>query len=219
MLRQTEPELMLDPAQVEAYALADFSIPHNRFIELLQQRVAAESFCGKALDLGCGPGDIAARFIKAYQYADLHAVDGSLPMLNFAAHHLPADVLGRIEFIHAKLPQVSLPCPDYDLIFSNSLLHHLPEPQALWQVIKDYSRPGTQVAVMDLVRPASQEAASELVEHYSADEPAILKHDFYHSLLAAFTLEEVEEQLKQAQLNFNVELVSDRHVFISGVVA
>ncbi|MDP2179615.1 class I SAM-dependent methyltransferase [Methylicorpusculum sp.] len=219
MLRQTEPELMLDPAQVEAYALADFSIPHNRFVELLQQRVSAESFCGMALDLGCGPGDISARFVKAFQHASLHAVDGSLPMLSFAAHHLPADVLGRIEFIHAKLPRISLPCPDYDLIFSNSLLHHLPEPQALWRVIKDYSRPGTQVAVMDLVRPASQMAASELVEHYSADEPAILKHDFYHSLLAAFTLEEIEEQLKQARLNLNIELVSDRHVFISGLVA
>lgn len=219
MLRQPEPELMEDPMQVEAYALADFSTPHNRFIELLQQQLAPEAFSGTALDLGCGPGDISGRFVKIYPKATLHTVDGSLPMLTFAEQHLPTAVLTRVQFIHGKLPEISLPQPAYDVIFSNSLLHHLPEPQTLWQVIKRYSRAGTQVAVMDLVRPASEKAALELVRRYSADEPAILKHDFYHSLLAAFTFQEIEEQLNQARLGFRIELVSDRHVFINGVLA
>src|SRR5690349_165975 len=35
--RILEPELMLDPAQAQAYASADFEEPHSRFITLLRE--------------------------------------------------------------------------------------------------------------------------------------------------------------------------------------
>ncbi len=36
---------------------------------------------------------------------------------------------GRVQFVEGMLPGARLPLPRYDAIISNSLLHHLHEPQ------------------------------------------------------------------------------------------
>ncbi|CCE23311.1 class I SAM-dependent methyltransferase [Methylotuvimicrobium alcaliphilum] len=216
--RILEPELMEDPKQVQAYAQADFSEPNDHFMQHLNALVGVSGFDGYALDLGCGPGDISCRFAKIYPSALVDALDGSKAMLDYAESIMPSELSARVRFIHGKLPTVSLSRSRYDLIFSNSLLHHLPEPQALWHFIKRYAGNGTRIAIMDLFRPQSDRQAIEIVEKYAAKEPEILQHDFYHSLLAAFTPEEIEEQLREAGLNFEVERISDRHVFISGTI-
>jgi trans-aconitate methyltransferase len=217
MERQLEPELMEDPDQVEAYAGADFSIPHNDFIERIRRFIDRTYFNGSALDLGCGPGDITFRFARAFPFCRIDAVDGSRPMIE-RARASAGSLVPRIRFIHGKLPFVTLPQQNYEIIFSNSLLHHLPDSQILWRSIKTYSRPGTRVAVMDLLRPDSIQAARSLVEAYAGEEPNILQRDFYHSLLAAFSLEEIKAQLIRADLRLNLEQISDRHVFIKGTL-
>jgi len=212
-----EPELMEDPVQVKAYAEADFEIPHQQFIDRLQEFVAEPDFNGAALDLGCGPGDICVRFAKAFPLSTLDAVDGSEAMLEYA-ETFTAPIKDRIRLIHGRLPFVILPQQFYAIILSNSLLHHLPDPQVLWQTIKRSAKPGARVAVMDLLRPASREAAAALVETYASHEAEILRRDFYHSLLAAFTLEEIEAQLRETELPLRIEQISDRHVFIKGII-
>ncbi|MCI5121436.1 MAG: SAM-dependent methyltransferase, partial [Candidatus Electrothrix sp. AUS4] len=86
----------------------------------------------------------------------------------------------------------------------------------LWQTIREYVAPEGAVLVMDLFRPESTEAARNLVAQYAADEPEILRKDFYNSLLAAFRPDEIEVQLKQTGLDFCCEKVSDRHVAVWG---
>lgn len=218
MQRILEPELMEDPKQVRAYAQADFSEPNERFMQNLRTSIGKEDLISHALDLGCGPGDISCRFAMDYPSAHVDALDGSRAMLDYAETITPRELSARVRFIHGKLQTVALPRRHYDLIFSNSLLHHLPEPQAFWHVIKHYANDGTRVAVMDLLRPQSVHQAKEIVEMYAASESEILQRDFYHSLLAAFTPEEIEEQLRETGLNFYVERISDRHVFISGTI-
>ena len=218
MKRVLEPELMEDESQVKAYAEADFEIPHNEFIQRLKSFIDDPEFAGTALDLGCGPGDISFRFAKAFPLSKIHAVDGSKPMLDHAKSLLTSGLAKRIRFIEGLLPDVILPQPGYEIIFSNSLLHHLPDPQTLWQTIKRYSRPGTRIIIMDLLRPASIEEAQTMVNNYAANEPEILQWDFYHSLLAAFSMKEIVAQLAEAELNLHIEQISDRHVFISGVI-
>lgn len=218
MNRVPEPELMEDKIQVKAYAEADFDAPHNHFIQQLQNFVNDPNFAGQALDLGCGPGDISYRFAKAFPKASIDALDGSQPMLDYAKSKLAAPLKKRLNFIYGRLPNVILPTPSYEIIFSNSLLHHLPDANILWESIKRFSKPGTRIIIMDLIRPASPEKAKQLVETYAANEPEILKTDFYNSLLAAFSLKEITAQLAQAELNFNIVQTSDRHVFITGVI-
>ncbi len=217
MNRHLETELMEDPAHVTAYAEADFSIPNQNFIQRLITLIEPINFHGTALDLGCGPGEISFRFANAYPNSQVYAVDGSKPMLDYALRVIPAHLTQRIQFIHGYIPHIELPYADYDLIFSNSLLHHLPNPHSLWQTIKRYARSGTQIAVMDLLRPACIDEAQNIVHTYASTEPALLQRDFYHSLLAAFSLQEIFEQLQQAQLDFDIQQITDRHVFITGI--
>ncbi len=218
MKRVLEPELMDDIDQVKAYAEADFNTPHNDFIDQLQTLINDPNFSGTALDLGCGPGDISFRFAKAFPSAKLHALDGSEPMLNYAKAALTPDQTEQIHFIKGLLPDVILPQSSYEIIFSNSLLHHLPDPQVLWQTIKKYAKPRSVIFVMDLLRPGSIEEAQEMVNKYAANEPDVLQRDFYNSLLAAFSMKEINTQLAQASLNLHIVQVSDRHVLISGVI-
>jgi ubiquinone/menaquinone biosynthesis C-methylase UbiE len=218
MKRILEPELMVDEHQVRAYAQADFEIPHQNFIQRLSAWINEPDFSGTALDLGCGPGDISYRFAKAFPLSTLHAVDGSQPMLNLALAALSHELAPRLHFIQGLLPTVILPQSDYEIIFSNSVLHHLADPQALWKTIKNYAKPGTRIIIMDLLRPANLVVAQKMVQDYTANEPEILQRDFYHSLLAAFSLEEISTQLAQADLQLQLEQISDRHVFITGVI-
>jgi SAM-dependent methyltransferase len=218
MNRAVEPELMEDEDQVAAYAAADFDAPHSQFITRLDHFINSANFSGVALDLGCGPGDISCRFARKYPLSKVHAVDGSEMMIQYARQLTTDDVNRRIRFILGMLPDVMLPQSSYEMIFSNSLLHHLHDPQVMWQVIKKFSKPGTHIVIMDLIRPDSETDAQALVSTYATQEPDILQRDFYHSLLAAFTIPEIKLQLKQAGLDLAVEQISDRHVFISGVI-
>ena len=218
MQRVLETELMEDLEQVEAYAKADFAQPHDEFIDRVKEFVNQPFFDGDVLDLGCGPGDISRRFAKAFTLSRIDAIDGSQNMVEYAIKTTPLDLAKRIQFICGKLPDEDLPRTSYDIIYTNSLLHHLPNPLILWHIIKKYAKSETKACVMDLLRPESNTIASALVEQYAKNEAEILKLDFYNSLLAAFTLDEIQQQLKEAQLNLTVEQISDRHVFISGTM-
>lgn len=214
MQRLPEPELMLDEAQVRAYADADFEAPHSHFMELLIARFNDQLPTGRALDLGCGSGDISRRFAAAFPGWRIDAIDGSAAMLDAARTITPDDA--PIRYIEARLP-VSL-TGRYDMIFSNSLLHHLADPAVLWSTIRNGANRGCRVFVMDLLRPGDRATAEILVAQYAADEPPVLQNDFFHSLLAAYEEAEITAQLCRAGLSLHVEAVSDRHVITWGDV-
>ncbi len=221
MPRILEPELMSDDEQSRAYAEADFEAPNSNFVRLFQETFAQYPINGAFLDLGCGPADIMIRLAKIYLNNKFCGVDGSAAMLKYAREALSRnhDLMNRIALIEGYIPGASIPQQPYSVILSNSLLHHLPDPQALWQMIKQYGQPGTLVFVGDLFRPASEVEAHHIVETYSGDEPEVLKRDFYNSLLAAFTPDEVQDQLQQAGISYlQVSAISDRHMLIWGVM-
>jgi hypothetical protein len=125
--------------------------------------------------------------------------------------------MNRVTLIEGYIPGAPIPQQPYSVITSNSLLHHLPDPRVLWQTIKQYGQPGTLVFVADLFRPGNQNEAHRLVETYSPNEPEVLKRDFYNSLLAAFTPDEVQVQLQQVEMPYlQVRAISDRHLLIYG---
>ncbi len=220
MKRIPEPELMNDLAQARAYAGADFEAPHNQFIELFRQAFPDYDGQGTVLDLGCGPADITLRFARAYPACTVHGVDGAPAMLQQGRLTVEAAGLAdRITLLEGHLPGASLPLPQYDAVISNSLLHHLAEPQVLWDSIRRHARPQAPVFVMDLRRPDSVEAAIQLVKTYAGDEPVILREDFHRSLLAAYTVEEVAAQLQAAGLALAIRVVSDRHFIVHGFVS
>ena len=99
-----------------------------------------------------------------------------------------ADLARRIRLIEGYIPNAPIPEESYDVILSSSLLHHLPDPQALWSTVRQYAKRGTLVFGVDLFRPPSLAKAQTLTEKYTAFEPDALRRDFFNSLLAAFTI-------------------------------
>ncbi len=218
MERIPEPELMNEEEQALAYAQADFAEPHRYCIELLRQSLPHLPQTGRALDLGCGPGDITLRFARAFPGWQIDGLDGSPTMLKYGHEAISQAGLGDRIFLHESyLPGGDAPCDRYDLILSNSLLHHLADPTVLWQSIHRWSGPETQVFIMDLLRPEHPEIATQLVEQYANNEPEILRRDFYNSLIAAYRIDEIKLQLQQAQLEkLDIKAVSDRHLIVWG---
>lgn len=216
MERLPEPELMEDPAQALAYARADFSQVNQGFVERFRTTFP-ELTRGDVLDLGSGPGDIPIRLARALPGLTVTAVDGSEAMLAHALKAVAdAGLTSRVRLIRARVPGVPLPPRTFHAIISNSLLHHLSDPKAFWQEVLRLGHPGAALLVMDLFRPDSPERAWEIVEAAAADEDLILKQDFYNSLLAAFTVDEVRAQLTATLPHLDCRIVSERHWLVAG---
>lgn len=219
MERTCEPELMDEKEQAVAYAAADFEEPHNRVVDLFGHYFPAEEVGGNLLDIGCGPGDICFRMARRFPALSVHGIDGSEAMLELARQRLRSepDLKNRLRFSKARIPHLSFPPGKWDAILCTSLLHHLHRPLDLWEAINELADKKTFVFVVDLFRPANVEKARWIVDHYSGEEPEILKRDFFNSLLAAFTPEEVKLQLAASGLSgLMITTISDRHLMVYG---
>lgn len=216
MERVLEPELMDDPAQAEAYARADFEKENQGFVNLFLEYYP-DFTEGHVLDLGCGPADIPIRFVKALPKCRVTAVDASAPMIQLAEAAVgQAGLADRIALKQERMQTLALEEPA-DAALSNSLLHHIPNPYQFWYALKKQVKPGSCVLVMDLLRPDSPDAAQAIVDQYAAKEPAILRRDFYNSLLAAFTEDEVAAQLAELNLSrLMIDVIDDRHWVVGG---
>ncbi|NKB81261.1 MAG: methyltransferase domain-containing protein [Nitrospirales bacterium] len=216
MDRRLEPEIMDGEEQARVYAAADFAKENQDFVE---QFVKTYDDMEKAfvLDLGCGPGDILIRLARCLPELSLLGLDASPAMIRLAEDAVKeAGFTTRIT-LHCQRFQDFTPPALADAIISNSMLHHIPNPLQFWYAVKTMAKPRAPVFVMDLLRPDSPETAQSLVDQYAAEEPEQLRHDFYYSLLSAFTEDEVAAQL--AELNFSrlfIDVPDDRHWMVYG---
>lgn len=208
---------MDDAAQALAYARADFAAGNQGFVDRLLARFP-DLRAGRVLDLGCGPADIPIRLCRALPGVSVTAVDASPAMLALGREAVRAAGLERrIELHRGRIPGLPLPERGFAAVISNSLLHHLPDPLVLWSEARRLAAPGAPLLVMDLFRPASEAAAQRIVDEAGCSDDPLLVRDFYASLLAAFTLEEVRAQLAASGLShLESALVSERHLLVGG---
>jgi len=218
MDRVLEPELMVDPEQVRIYSEADFKEENQGFVDRFLSSYDDLDHA-KILDLGCGPGDIPIRLARGHATIHILGIDASQPMITLAEQAVKkAGLTERIGLLCQRFQDVRL-SESVDAVTSNSLLHHVPNPFQFWYAIKTLAQPGAPVLVMDLIRPGSREEAQDIVDQYAAEEPEQLRQDFFNSLLAAFTEDEVAAQL--AELNLSrllLDVPDDRHWIVAGRV-
>jgi len=168
--------------------------------------------------VGTGPGDIPVRIVQQGVPWFVIATDMSPPMLDHARRAVhAAGFHWAVRLICTDAKFMPFPSGTFDIIFSNSILHHLSEIQLFWAEIRRAGKPGAFVMLRDLARPEDREAARAIVERHSGDESALLQEEFYRSLLASYTPDELRVQLSRAQLgSLRVEMVSDRHLDVFG---
>jgi ubiquinone/menaquinone biosynthesis C-methylase UbiE len=212
------------PDEVRAYASADFADVNARFVDRLVALSAtwvdpSGDRAVRAIDLGCGPGDITRRVALVRPGWQIVAADASAPMLEWAAGAFArAGVADRITCRLTDAKSTGLPDGSMDVVFSNSLLHHLTGATAMWREVGRVVRPGGLIFFRDLFRPPDEAAARQIVRTHAGEESPLLQEEFYRSLLSAYSPDEIVEQLGASGLpELRVQIISDRHVDVFGI--
>ena len=212
MRRTLEPEVMDTAQDAEEYDAMDFTEPDTRFAD------AAAALIGdapgiRAIDVGTGTAKIPVLLLARRPGISVLAVDMAEEMLRLAARNLAlAGFEDACAVARMDAKALDVPAASFDLVMSNSLAHHLPEPLGLFREIARVVKPGGAVLVRDLLRPESPEAAAAIVERVTPDDSPRQKQLFFDSLCAALTLDEVRDLVAAAGLDGAVvSQVSDRH--------
>ena len=214
--RILEPEVMDDHLEAEAYSKADFTDVNRRCARRALQIAGHER--GKAIDLGTGPAEIPIAFCQMAPGWRVVGLDLSSGMLAQGRRNVRAAGLEkRIQLVRGDAKAVRDLRGRFDLVMSNSLLHHLEDPLPFWCQVHRLVRPDGAILVQDLCRPASRSAARALERLHVREASRLLRQLFYQSLLAAFTVAEVKGQLRTAGLHgLGVRKINDRHLVIRG---
>jgi ubiquinone/menaquinone biosynthesis C-methylase UbiE len=214
--RVLEPEVMDSKPAAEAYDQMDHSAVNRRFVaDLLAEleRTNTTSKVQTVLDVGTGNGAIVVELLRQSPQLKVTAIDLALSMLEIAQRHVQlAGFAPQVDFLCIDAKAIPTHLLPFDLVMSNSIVHHIPEPQTvlheMWQAV----RPGGLLFVRDLFRPDDQPELDRLVALYAGSEPPDAQLMFRESLHAALTLAEVTHLCAQEQIpTTHLALSSDRH--------
>lgn len=211
--RVLEPEVMDNADEAASYDAMDHAQPNAAFVDRLLSLGVGR--CAKALDLGTGPGDIPV--LLCQQSAGrpaVFAVDLAKTMLDLAKPKVAAAGLSqRIGLAQMDVKALDLPDASFDAVFSNTILHHIPQPLAMLQEAARVLRPGGLLLIRDLRRPDSQQELDRLVALHAADCDDEQRRLFAESLHAALTPDELRGLAAQAGLiGAEVVVDTDRHM-------
>jgi ubiquinone/menaquinone biosynthesis C-methylase UbiE len=206
--RTPEPEVMDDSGEVEAYASAAAQEHLNRiddtFVEHAISLVRGRQR-GHALDIGTGPGQIVLKLSRRLPGWEFAAVDHSPNMIHQARENLTAaarvapDLPRRVEFSVADGNRLAFPDAAFDLVMSNSVLHHLAEPCRFLAEAARLAKPTGAILLRDLRRP-SRLAYSWHIRWHGRHYSGTMYQLFCASVRSAYTLPEMESLLRSSPL-------------------
>ncbi len=220
--RVLETEVMDTAEEAAEYNAMDHSMVNCVFVNDWQR--AWTSFFmptgpTQVLDVGTGTALIPIEFCRQTDLVHIVGVDLAEEMLLLAKRNVEAAGLeGRIALEKMDAKQLPFRDGEFDSVVSNSIIHHIPEPQVSLQEMLRVLRPGGMLFIRDLYRPDSDEVVEALVAQYAATETPRQKQLFRQSFHAALTVPEVEILLSDVGLSpSSVAMTSDRHWTIAAV--
>lgn len=210
MQRILEPEVMDSAEEAVEYDAMDFTEVNTAFAK---RAIDLGSTAATVLDAGTGTARIPILICQQRPQWHITGIDMAKSMLEIGRKNV--DIAGLQQQIKLELADAKrLPYRDeqFDMVISNSLIHHLPEPLPFLQEIKRVMNPDGALLLRDLIRPESPAIINNLVESIGEEYDEHQKKLFRDSLQAAFTLDEVKALIQQAGLpDVNVYQSSDRH--------
>lgn len=222
LTRQLEPEVMDTPDEARDYDAMDHGPVNRLFVDdfltfclstSLSEQLTDPNQPLSVLDVGTGTALIPIKLCRRSVTCQVTAIDLSAEMLKLAEVNVIAaglsDVI-RIELIDAK--QSPYAEASFDAVISNSIVHHIPEPHAVFAEMMRLLRPGGVLFVRDLLRPETEAEVEQLVATYAGQENAHSQQLFRVSLHAALTLAEIRETVQPFGIRHAaVTQTSDRH--------
>jgi len=208
--RTLEDEVMDTVEEAAGYDAMDHSRPNTAFVERLVKLGAR----GRMLDIGTGPGRIPIMLAERVAAGTVVGVDASHEMLKLARRYgAQSAVAGRVSFEFADAKQLPFDDNSFDTVFSNTIMHHIPQPRAMVAEAARVLRPGGVLLIRDLFRPADVETVEALVREYSGEDTPYQQQLFRASLHAALTPAEFEAIAAELGLaDVEVVIDSDRHM-------
>ncbi len=207
--RRLEPEVMDEAGEADAYMGAAGEAHLARLDASWIERVVAFGSRGEArvLDVGTGGGQIPAKIARRRPDWRIWGVDRAGSMLSAGAAGLEAtrrDAVSAIQPFRVGLALAearALPFPDgaFDLVISNSLLHHIGDPTAVLDEIARVAGPSGRVLLRDLRRPPRGLMPAWIAwhgRHYRGE----MRRLYRDSVAAAFTPEEMAIVVRHSRL-------------------
>ena len=214
MQRVLEPEYMDTPEEADGYQAMDHSAANESVVN--DFLAIGGKDCARVIDLGTGPGDNPILMAQRSNIAAILGVDAAEHMLRLARPRV--EELGLCERISFQLADVKqLPFEDgaFDGVFSNTILHHIPEPLHFLREAGRVLAPDGVLLIRDLYRPDDEATVQQLVDLHAATANEYQRQLFYDSLCASLTLEEARDCAADAGLGrARIEMTSDRHYTI-----
>lgn len=210
MQRVLEPEVMDTPEEAIEYDAMDFTEVNAAFA---QHAIELGPKSGIVLDAGTGTARIPIAICQQCPQWQIIGIDLAQTMLFVGSKNVQQAGLQKqisLEIVDSKL----LPYPDehFEMVISNSLVHHLPDPLPFFLEAKRVLKPNGAILIRDLIRPADEATMNAMVDSIGTEYDEHQKKLFRDSLHAAFTLDEVNELMQKAGLNgVQVYQSSDRH--------
>ena len=205
MKRIVEPELMIDPAQVQSYYKNDRSQIKHLF--KLAYLTVKKQVPATMVDLGCGPGDLTEEMASIQPTTQITGVDNSAEMLALTTDH---------DNVRYTLQSITDVAEHYERVISSLTLHHFHDPMQFWNSIKRIAP--KDVFVLDFIRPETEEELQEILEFREPYLDDLFRQDFENSLRACFTVEEITQQVADAGLVLRVHQVDQLHLKANVVI-
>lgn len=210
LARVLEPEVMDSAEEAHDYDAMDHSEVNCRFVAdfLIHWKNN-----GAILDVGTGTAQIPIEFCGQSQVGEMIAIDMANHMLQVARRNVEkAGLSHRIVLRYCDAKQMPFADGLFSAVISNSIVHHIPEPERVFSEMIRVTQPGGVLFVRDLLRPESDEQVRHLVQTYAGDENDHQRQMFEDSLRAALTVDEVRRIVTGFGFDSStVQQNSDRH--------
>jgi ubiquinone/menaquinone biosynthesis C-methylase UbiE len=198
MDRILEPEVMDTWLEATAYDAMDFVTVNTAFAT---DAIALDPHAIKILDVGTGTARIPILMCQSQPQYLITGVDLAQSMLIIGQRNVAeAGLTQRIRLERVDSKKMPYPDLEFDMLISNSLVHHLPDPLSFFAEIKRLVRPGGAFLIRDLVRPENDRLVNELVAQVGEDYDPHQQQLFRDSLKAALTLAEVQSLIDRVGL-------------------
>ncbi|HAN72953.1 MAG TPA: SAM-dependent methyltransferase [Planktothrix sp. UBA8402] len=210
MERIPEVEVMDTWEAASEYDGMDFSQVNQEFAQLAIE-LGPET--GLILDGGTGTARIPILIAQRRSKWQITGIDLSANMLFIGNQNIEqAGLQEQIKLEQVDAKQLPYPDDQFDLVISNSIVHHLSDPLLFFQEIQRVLKPQGGIFLRDLTRPSCETELNSLVEQYAGNCNDHQQKLFRDSLQAAYTLDEIINFIESVGLeNIRVYQSSDRH--------